>query len=113
MLLVGPKVLLVVPKGGSISRSVAKQTPTLVKSDCKPILSLQHKVQAKGRSQERIHATPDEFKRDNNKLLTVTTHPTLIPFQETCCSSQIIIGEPIIGEPYCEVPHVESNREHT
>ena len=42
--------------------------PTLVKDiessqdipDCYPILSLQHKVQAKGRSQERIHATPDE-----------------------------------------------------
>jgi hypothetical protein len=33
--------------------------------DCYPILSLQHKVQAKGRSQERIHATPDEVAEEN------------------------------------------------
>ena len=55
--------------------------PTLVKDiessedipDCYPILSLQHKVQAKGRSQELIHATPDEVYGVNLK-----THSTLI-----------------------------------
>ena len=54
-------------KAGFRNRSVAKQTPTLVRDiessedipDCYPILSLQRKVQAKGRSQERIHATPE------------------------------------------------------
>ena len=46
--------------------------------DFYPILSLQHKVQAKGRSQERIHATPDEAHGDN--LMRTVHSSDLDPF---------------------------------